>query len=269
MAAPQDQIELDLDVVAAEDNDSTTDTQRDIADEFPSAEVIGTDISPTQPSWVPPNLKFQIDDAQLEWTFEPNSFDFIHIRYMQGSIDDWSKLYKQMYKCLKPGGWFQHLEPDIECQSDNSAVKVDNDHIFKQWARLFYDVGDKIGRTFKVNDSIMKQSAQEAGFTSLTHNKFKVPYGTWPKDKDLKDLGQYTGFYLDLSLDGFAVYPIGQILGWSFEEVEDLVAKMRTNVRDPKNMTTGNVHVVYGQKPEEPAKAVSPSAETDTPTVPA
>ncbi|KAJ4219836.1 hypothetical protein NW757_014539 [Fusarium falciforme] len=80
----------------------------DIADMFPSAEVIGTDISPIQPSWVPPNLKFQIDDAQLDWTFEPESFDFIHVRYMVGAFDDYPKLYRQMFKALKPGGWFQH-----------------------------------------------------------------------------------------------------------------------------------------------------------------
>jgi len=48
-----------------------------MADAFPSAEVIGTDISPTQPSWVPPNLSFQIDDAQLDWTFKEEYFDFI------------------------------------------------------------------------------------------------------------------------------------------------------------------------------------------------
>lgn len=29
----------------------------DFADEFPEAEVIGTDISPIQPTWIPPNLK--------------------------------------------------------------------------------------------------------------------------------------------------------------------------------------------------------------------
>jgi methylase of polypeptide subunit release factors len=28
----------------------------DAADKYPSAEVIGTDISPIQPGWVPPNL---------------------------------------------------------------------------------------------------------------------------------------------------------------------------------------------------------------------
>jgi hypothetical protein len=29
----------------------------DFADEFPDCKVIGTDVSPIQPSWIPPNLK--------------------------------------------------------------------------------------------------------------------------------------------------------------------------------------------------------------------
>jgi SAM-dependent methyltransferase len=98
-----------------------------MGDEFPSASVVGTDISPTQPSWVPPNVEFQIDDAQLEWTFEPESFDFIHIRYLQGSIADWPRLYGQVFKALKPGGWFQHIEPDLQMLSENPAIEVDKD----------------------------------------------------------------------------------------------------------------------------------------------
>lgn len=35
----------------------------DFADEFPDTEVIGTNVSPIQPSWVPPNVKFEIDDC--------------------------------------------------------------------------------------------------------------------------------------------------------------------------------------------------------------
>lgn len=97
-----------------------------MADEFPSAKVIATDITPTQPSFVPPNLEFQIDDAQMEWTFEPETFDFIHIRYLQGSIEDWDKLYGQVYKALKPGGWFQHIEPDLQMLSQNPDIVVDD-----------------------------------------------------------------------------------------------------------------------------------------------
>ena len=29
----------------------------DFADEFPNVEVTGTDISPIQPTWIPPNLR--------------------------------------------------------------------------------------------------------------------------------------------------------------------------------------------------------------------
>lgn len=51
-----------------------------------------------QPSWVPPNLRFDIDDAELNWTFEPNSFDFIHNRNFVCSIRNWPRLVEQAYK---------------------------------------------------------------------------------------------------------------------------------------------------------------------------
>lgn len=52
----------------------------DVADENPTAEVLGIDLSPTQPTYVPPNLSFQIDDCTANWTYPPNTFDLIHIR---------------------------------------------------------------------------------------------------------------------------------------------------------------------------------------------
>jgi hypothetical protein len=60
--------------------------------------VIGTDLSPIQPLFVPPNVKFELDDAQLEWTYPENDFDFIHIRCLYGSIADWTKLYGQVFR---------------------------------------------------------------------------------------------------------------------------------------------------------------------------
>lgn len=48
-------------------------------------------------SRVPPNVRFQIDDATQEWAFPPNSFDFIHIRCLAGSIRDWPELLRQSY----------------------------------------------------------------------------------------------------------------------------------------------------------------------------
>lgn len=84
---------------------------------YPSAEVIGTDLSPIQSSLyvyfflfalldsvlrilpsVPPNVQFQIDDAESEWTFGEGVFDLIHIRHLDVGIRDWAKLIKQAYR---------------------------------------------------------------------------------------------------------------------------------------------------------------------------
>lgn len=70
----------------------------DFADQYPSAQVIGTDLSPIQPSWVPPNCKFEIDDAEMEWTYQANSFDFIHVRSLFGCVADWPKFYREVLK---------------------------------------------------------------------------------------------------------------------------------------------------------------------------
>lgn len=83
----------------------------DFADEFPSASVFDTDLSPIQPGWVPPNFQFWVDDSDSEWTFQPDEkFDFIHGRVMGGSIRDWKILYREIFKHLKPGAWVEIQE---------------------------------------------------------------------------------------------------------------------------------------------------------------
>jgi hypothetical protein len=75
---------------------------REFADLHPSAKVIGTDLSPIQPTWVPPNVQFEVDDCTDEWIHEKDSFDYIHIRGMYGSIADWDALYKKVYRYVHP-----------------------------------------------------------------------------------------------------------------------------------------------------------------------
>lgn len=47
-------------------NQSLSFYSSDFADEFPNAEVMGTDVFPIQPSWIPPNVKFEIEDCNRE-----------------------------------------------------------------------------------------------------------------------------------------------------------------------------------------------------------
>ncbi|KAF4993409.1 hypothetical protein FGRMN_6496 [Fusarium graminum] len=223
-----------------------------MADEFPSAKIVATDISPSQPAFVPPNLEFQIDDAQLDWTFESESFDFIHVRFLQGSIDDWDRLYSQVYRCLKPGGWFQHIEPDLLMASQNPAQKTnDDEHIFTRWAKVFTQVGQITGRTFEFSDRKLEILAKTAGFSQITFDTHKVPVGRWPKDKKKKELGAFVGLSFSQALDGFVKLPLCEILGWSAEKMQLFAAEMRKVLMNPKTQAIGNVFSVYGQKPEK------------------
>jgi hypothetical protein len=70
----------------------------DFADQYPSAAVIGSDLSPIQPKEVPPNLMFEVDDCTLEWVYTEESFDYIHVRSLYGCISDWPSFYGQVYR---------------------------------------------------------------------------------------------------------------------------------------------------------------------------
>lgn len=122
----------------------------DFAEAYPSAEVIGTDLSPIQPTFVPPNARFEIDDATDEWTWKENFFDYIHIRMLYGSIDDWPRLYKQAYDHLQPGGWIEQLEIPVEFKTDDGSA--DENHIITRWGKWFLKTGDISGRTFRIID---------------------------------------------------------------------------------------------------------------------
>lgn len=52
-----------------------------MGDKYPSAEIIGLDLSPIQPVWVPPTVRFLVDDVEDSW-LAGDDFDFVHLRNM-------------------------------------------------------------------------------------------------------------------------------------------------------------------------------------------
>lgn len=54
------------------------------ASQYPGAVVVGNDLSPIQPAWVPPNVDFFVDDYESDWLEKMNAYDFIHSRNLAG-----------------------------------------------------------------------------------------------------------------------------------------------------------------------------------------
>lgn len=52
---------------------------------------------------VGPNCSFEIDDAEQEWLYGPNSFDFIHNRNFVCAIRNWERLVGQAFRYVLTG----------------------------------------------------------------------------------------------------------------------------------------------------------------------
>jgi trans-aconitate methyltransferase len=154
----------------------------DFADEFPSVIVIGTDLSPIQPRWVPPNCKFVVDDAESDWLYTPDeTFDFIHGRALGGSIADWTRFYQQVYTHLKPGGWIEMQEYEVWVKSDDDSINRGGK--LSEWQRLVDEASTKFGKRFNVAE-MHKQYLIDAGFVDVQDDIYKVCLGSVDKLMD-------------------------------------------------------------------------------------
>ncbi|KAK3400623.1 S-adenosyl-L-methionine-dependent methyltransferase [Sordaria brevicollis] len=220
----------------------------DFADENPNCNVIGTDISPIQPSWVPPNLSFNIDDATKEWTYQPDFFDYIHIRWLCGTIKDWPALYKEAYKCLKPGGWIEHMDGDVNMVCLDGTMPKDS--AIYQWGQLWCEIERKTGVVFNIVDSgCMENGIKEAGFTNIQIENFLAPTAPWPTDEKQKQIGLYQYVSLTSDVEGFLTYFFGQVMGWTDNEMAKYAAALRREYKECKVHANINWRVVRAQKP--------------------
>jgi trans-aconitate methyltransferase len=149
----------------------------EFADDFPTALVIGTDLSPIHPRSVPPNVEFYIDDVESEWVETETSdggYDFIHGHCMAGSIKDWPQLYRQAIQCLKPGAWIEIQEFETWTYSDDYPDLDPVPHL-----KHFQDEVNKASRVFGRNLNIAREHKQylvDAGFVDVNEEIYKVSF---------------------------------------------------------------------------------------------
>lgn len=149
----------------------------DMADKFPSATVTGVDIAPTMPNWVPPNVKFEIEDVEGDWLFRKNSFDFIFGRELLMAIQDWPRLIQQAYDHLKPGGYLE-LEmtyPKTYCGDGSLNLETS---AYAESARLLFECGRKMNVPWEAS-LLWKEQFAAVGFEDVTETILPIPIGRW------------------------------------------------------------------------------------------
>lgn len=211
----------------------------EMADEFPTASVIATDLSPVQPQLVPPNLSFEIDDgyvhlfsslhpARRQLTGNSNddwqeseqwyNVDYIHFRVTVAAWSDWSWMIRTAFERLRPGGWLEMQEPDCDIYSDHRQIRPETNAL-KQWFADLQRASILANRPIHVVPHL-KRMMIEAGFIDVHEKVYKIPINGWPRGSRLKRIGEMWQHSLGDGLAGFSYALFNRWLGMREEQIE-------------------------------------------------
>ena len=157
----------------------------EFAEAHPDTRVIGVDLSPIQPSVVPPNVEFIVDDMTAPWIFD-HKFDYIHSRAITIGVKDWELLINEVWRYLEPGGWVEFQEYHAPFVSDDGTIERCPD--FERWNMEFLEAARKAGTTL---DAILQAPGllEKRGFVGVDTASTKWPVGPWAKGKREKRIG--------------------------------------------------------------------------------
>ncbi|EXJ82372.1 hypothetical protein A1O3_06185 [Capronia epimyces CBS 606.96] len=198
----------------------------EMGDQFPDADVLGVDLSPIQPNAVPPNVKFEVDDVEDNWTFHENSFDFIFSKDMlAGSIANIRNYLEQAYKHCRPGGYLELHEFNMDIRSDHYTIPEDSN--IKQWRALMEQGIQVMGRHLDLKFDEIANLLREVGFEDVTVRPYKQPIGQWPSDPVLRQSGTIQLLALLEGLESMSLAVFSRCLHWSNRDVEVLLEKTK------------------------------------------
>ncbi|KAK7403463.1 hypothetical protein QQX98_010784 [Neonectria punicea] len=218
----------------------------DFGDEHPGTHVVGIDLSPIQPSFVPPNVEFFIDDIDEEWNHS-QPFDYIHSRMMTSSIANWRDYLKKIYDNLTPGGHAELQEADLFLSSDDGTLTQDQP--LARRLQLMHEASVKFGRAFQEIEPL-RAMMSEIGFVDVVQTRRKWPTNTWPQDPRHKELGAWSRMNLDGGLEAFTMAPLTRAHGWDTDQVTLFLVDVRRDLNNRGIHAYWPVYSIYGRKPE-------------------
>lgn len=93
----------------------------------------------------------------------------------------------------------------------------------------------------------------------------QIPFGSWPRDPKLAQIGAFARMSLESDLAGYSQMVWHEVLRWPAEEFEVFLMQVRQDIRNKHLHPYAKVRYVWGRKPEEPvaAPAAAPAPAED------
>ncbi|KAH0543546.1 hypothetical protein FGG08_002107 [Glutinoglossum americanum] len=208
----------------------------DFATKYPSAAVLGMDLSPIQDVFIPPNLRFEIVDFCDVWSYSESTFDLIFLRGLDGSVLDWPRLYTEVYRALKPGAYIEHSEICIELKSDDETITPE--HIFGRWGNTLLEASYAHGKPLGIANQT-KELMEVGGFVEIVERRFEWPIGRWSQGEKLRQFGRLNRKHWKQSIEGWSIALLTRALKWSIPQVREFLREMEEGLKDT------NIHAYH------------------------
>jgi len=175
---------------------------------------------------VPPNVQFEVDDAEDDWIFS-TKFDLVYMRGMMTCFSNPKSVFAKAYKAVAPGGYLELQDGVFPFRCRDDTFKDTALHV---WVNACVEAAEKMGRPW-TNTPHYKCWMEEVGFENVTEKVFEIPINTWPKGRKAKELGiWFQTDLLEVLVATKALLTRG--LGWEVDEVEKLIVDAKANLMD-------------------------------------
>lgn len=191
-------------------------------------------------SSVPPNCRFEIDDAEDEWTFT-QKFDFIHGRILVSCFSDPASVIAKAFDALIPGGYLEMQDIIIPMKY---VGKVPIDSALYKWNVYIIEASTKAQRPW-TNVKNYPQYFRDAGFEDIQEFKYLWPNLWLKKGRYFKTLARYFQANFHNGLEGLTMRLFTNFLGWPREDVQSFVTAVKKDLQDPSIQTYIQVYVLF------------------------
>ncbi|KAK4961458.1 hypothetical protein LTR10_001948 [Elasticomyces elasticus] len=241
-----------------------------LARSYPSAEVIGLDLSPVpRLEDRPSNVHFVqgniITDQPSSWQLDSNGaksremsqrlpdeagFDLVYSRLLLAGMTEWPSFFQNEFHLLKSGGWAEVHDLDW-IWYDKQGSNISDDW---SWWKDLWSAGESAGLDFSCG-SAAQQRMKDAGFVDVHVKTYRWPFGgQWEEEKRWQDFGDY----VSTCATELVWYMIPRMMhGVSAETIDRMRTDMTRNFEPEEgkhwliieNMKS-DVHDVRGVSPE-------------------
>jgi len=220
----------------------------EVADCYGTAVVSGTDISPIQPTSVPPNSEFIAMDLNDGLEFDDGSTDLVHSRYLHAglTVSQWPTYLQEILRILKPNdGWAQMIELGYPyVLSDNSTLPED---------APLSKLSGYIQKHYRENLQMLLHGGElerlmiEAGFVDVKPRKIKIELGDWGLDPTKHNVARRLAIVWTA-----AMVALGEQMTMFIpdEELSEFLEDVKRDIGNKDYHLYADMYLVIGRKPD-------------------